>query len=34
MEDLDVLSYKLLWRRALLLLAFLPRRLNDVIHAQ
>ena len=36
-KDLDRPSSflrKLLWRRALLLLAFLTCRLNDVIHAQ
>jgi len=35
-KDLSRLSflYLFLWRRALVLLAFFPRRLNDVIHAQ
>ena len=35
-KDLSRLSflYLLLWRRTLVLLAFFPRRLNDVIHAQ
>ena len=37
MKDLDRLKsflYRLFWRRPLLLLSFLPRRLDDVIHTQ